>query len=203
VILLARHGETDDNRSPLRFQGQRDTPLNEAGRAQAHELAERVATGGPIASLWSSDLSRARETAEIVGARVSLEPRLDARLREGHRGDWEGRLFADVERAEPERYAAWCRAGADFRFPGGESLAEQQARVLAVLADVEEELFRASATASGSPSRDVASALVICHGGSIRVVLCAADPRGLDAFHGFEVPNAALLEAPRAEAPQL
>lgn len=180
MILLARHGETDDNRPPLRFQGQRDTPLNDAGRAQAHALAERIAAQDPpVASLWSSDLSRARETAEIVGARIGLTPRLDARLREGARGAWEGRLFDDVARAEPERYAAWRRAGADWRFPGGESLAEQQARVLAALAEIED---------SGE-----LPALVVCHGGSIRVVLCRADPRGLDAFHDFELPNATIV----------
>ena len=75
TILLARHGETDDNIPPIRIQGFRDTPLNETGRRQAHELAERL-EAEPIASLWSSDLGRARETAEILGARLGLEPRL-------------------------------------------------------------------------------------------------------------------------------
>jgi len=180
MILLARHGETDDNRPPLRFQGQRDTPLNDAGRAQAHALAERIAREEPeIASLWCSDLSRARETAEIVGARIGLAPCPDARLREGNRGRWEGLLFDEVAAAEPDRYAAWRRAGADFRFPGGESLAEQQERVLAALDDVEE--------------RGELPALVVCHGGAIRVALCSRDPRGLDAFHSFELPNAVVV----------
>jgi broad specificity phosphatase PhoE len=181
MILLARHGETDDNRAPLRFQGQRDTPLNDTGRAQARALAERVAERAePIASLWSSDLSRARETAEIVGARIGLEPHLDARLREGARGDWEGFLFDEVAAAEPERYAAWRRGGSAWRFPGGESLAEQQQRVLAALGEIE--------------AARTLPALVVCHGGSIRVALCRDDPRGLDAFHAFEVPNVALVE---------
>jgi broad specificity phosphatase PhoE len=181
MILLARHGQTDDNVPPLRFQGQRDTPLNDVGRAQARELAERVvALDPPIAALWSSDLSRARETAEIVGARLEMEPRTDARLREGWRGDWEGRLFDDVARAEPDAFAAWRRAGAAFRFPGGEALGEQQARVLAALAEIE--------------GRGELPALVVCHGGSIRTVLCARDPRGLDAFHTWELPNAAIVE---------
>ena len=101
-ILLARHGETDDNLEPFRFQGFTDTPLNDTGRRQAHELAERVAGDG-IRSLWSSDLSRARETAGIVGARIGLEPTLDERLREGYRGRWEGHLMRDIQRQEPER----------------------------------------------------------------------------------------------------
>jgi broad specificity phosphatase PhoE len=179
-VLLARHGETDDNRQPIRFQGFRDTPLNDTGRAQAHELAERVAAlGEPIRSLWSSDLTRASETAGIVGARIGLEVRLDHRLREANRGEWEGHLFIDIKRSDPERFAAWMRGGGSWRFPGGESLQEQQDRVLAALEDVER-------------SREL-PALVVCHGGSIRVVLCSRDPRGLDAFHEFEVPNVAVL----------
>jgi broad specificity phosphatase PhoE len=183
MILLARHGETDDNVPPLRFQGQRDTPLNERGREQARELAERVAAHEPaIASLWSSDLSRARETAEIVGARIGMEPRLDARLREGWRGEWEGFLFDEIAASDPERYAAWRAPDGEvgFRFPGGESLAEQQARVLEALNEI-------AAIDGARP------ALVVCHGGSIRMVLCRDDPRGLAAFHTFEVPNVALV----------
>ncbi|HWE13622.1 MAG TPA: histidine phosphatase family protein [Solirubrobacteraceae bacterium] len=177
-ILLARHGETNDNLEPYRFQGFADTPLNDTGRRQAHQLAEKVAADG-VASLWSSDLSRARETAEIVGSRIGRTPTLDARLREGCRGRWEGHLMIDIERQEPDLYAAWRRAGPHFRFPGGESLLDQQKRVQAALSDIR----RAG----------VLPALVVCHGGSIRVMLCARDPRGLDAFHDFEVPNVAVV----------
>jgi broad specificity phosphatase PhoE len=176
-IRLARHGETNDNVEPLRFQGWTDTPLNDTGRLQARELAETVAND-EVASLWASDLSRARETAEIVGARIGMTPVLDGRLREGARGRWEGHLMRDIERAEPEQYAAWRRGG-DFRFPGGESLSEQQQRVTEALREIH---------ATGP-----LPALVVCHGGSIRVMLCAADPRGLDAFHSFEVPNVAVV----------
>lgn len=177
-ILLARHGETDDNVAPYRFQGFTDTPLNQTGRRQASELAERVADDG-IVSLWSSDLSRARETAEIVGAHIGLVAKLDSRLREGNRGRWEGRLFADVQREEPDRFAAWRRADADFRFPGGESLQEHMDRVTAAvhyIADTGE-----------------LPALVVCHGGSIRAMLCQRDPRGLAAFFSFEVPNVGVV----------
>jgi len=179
-LLLARHGQTDDNIEPIRAQGFRDTPLNELGREQARALAARVAESGlQLGSLWCSDLSRAAETARTVGDRIGLEPRPDPRLREGNRGDWEGRLFIDIARDDPEGYAAWMRAGADFRFPGGESLQEHADRVWAALEDIR--------VAGPLP------ALVICHRGSIRTVLCRQDPRGLAAFHEYDVPNTGLV----------
>src|ERR1017187_1653089 len=151
-VLLARHGETNDNVEPIRAQGFTDTPLNDLGRRQAGELAQRITEGEPIASLWASDLSRARVTAEIVGARVGLAPRLDARLREGNRGDWEGRLFIDIEREDPAGFAAWKRAGPGFRFPGGESLLEQQQRVTEALTEIH--------------GTGQLPALAACHGGT-------------------------------------
>jgi broad specificity phosphatase PhoE len=181
TVFLARHGETDDNIPPLRFQGSRDTPLNDRGREQAHALAERVAREHPdLTSLYCSQLSRARETAEIVGAAVGLEPVVDARFAESFRGEWEGFLFPQIEARDPEGFAAFRRAGADFRFPGGESMQEHQDRVLAGIEDVRRN--------GGSP------ALVVCHGGSIRVALCHREGVGLDHFWDFQVPNTVLVE---------
>lgn len=179
-VLLARHGQTDDNLEPLRAQGFSDTPLNEVGVQQAHALAQRIAEDYQVRSLWSSDLTRAAVTAEIVGRRIGLQPRLDARLREGDRGEWEGRLFIDIARDEPETYAAWMRGGGGFRFPGGESLQEHSDRVWEALEEIR---------ASGP-----LPALVVCHRGSIRAVLCRLDPRGLDAFHDHDVPNTGVVE---------
>ena len=179
ALLLARHGQTDDNLEPLRAQGFRDTPLNDVGIEQANALAERVAAEFEVGSLWSSDLSRAAVTAEIVGRRIGLEPQLDPRLREGSRGDWEGRRFIDIAQQEPDAYAAWMRGGASFRFPGGESLQEHSDRVWEALQEIR----------AGSPL----PALVVCHRGSIRAVLCRFDPRGLDAFHSYDVPNTAVV----------
>jgi broad specificity phosphatase PhoE len=178
-LLLARHGQTDDNLEPLRAQGFSDTPLNALGLEQAHALAERVAAEFAVRSLWSSDLSRASVTAAIVGERIGLEATLDPRLREGDRGAWEGRLFVDIARDEPEEYAAWLRGGAEFRFPGGESLQEHSDRVWAALEEIR---------AAGS-----LPALVVCHRGCMRVVLCRFDPRGLDAFHDYDVPNTGVI----------
>jgi broad specificity phosphatase PhoE len=177
VILLARHGETDDNVPPQRFMGSRDTPLNKRGREQASALGAAVADRG-VTALWTSGLSRARETAEIVGAAVGLEPRVDDRLAESHRGRWEGRLVTDIAREEPDLWTAWRRGGAGFRFPGGDSLREHQERARAALDDVR-----------GGPL----PALVVAHGGTIRAIAAAAHPRGLDAFHDLEVPNGAVF----------
>jgi probable phosphoglycerate mutase len=179
-VVLARHGETRDNVAPMRFQGWQDTPLDDLGREQAFALGQALAAregADRIASLWCSDLSRARETALIAGAAIGLRPLQDWRLREGFRGRWEGFLFDEIEASEPELYAAWRRGG-NFRFPEGESLGEQQARVLASLTEIH--------------AHGPLPALAVCHGGSIRVMLALEDSRGLDAFHTYDVPNTAV-----------
>lgn len=178
-ILLARHGQTDDNLEPVRAQGFSDTPLNATGRRQALELADRIAEEFAIASLWCSDLQRAVQTATAVGERVGLTPARDARLREGDRGEWEGKLFVDIEREDPSGYGAWMRGGASFRFPGGESLQEHADRVWEALVEIHQ--------AAPLP------ALVVCHRGCIRTVLCRDDPRGLDAFHDYDVVNTGVV----------
>ena len=110
---------------------------------------------------------------------ISLEPTLDARLREANRGRWEGTRSPRSSNPSRSCMPPGGAAGPTSRFPGGESLLEQQQRVTAALTDIH---------ASGQ-----LPALVVCHGGCIRVMLCAADPRGLDAFHTFEVPNVAVV----------
>ena len=112
MILLARHGETDYNLPPARVQGARDVPLNDHGRAQARELAHAVAGEG-LRTIWSSHLSRARQTAGIVAAELRLDVHVDQRLAESDRGAWEGRLLDDIAREEPELWDSWRRAGAE------------------------------------------------------------------------------------------
>ena len=97
-VYLARHGQTAYNLEG-RFQGQQPVPLDDTGREQARELAERAAAHG-FAALWCSPLLRARETADIVAARIGLEPIEDARLMETDAGDWTDRSFAEVQRAD-------------------------------------------------------------------------------------------------------
>jgi broad specificity phosphatase PhoE len=173
-IWLARHGETDAN-AEGRVQGSIDPPLNERGREQARALAEE-ARALDLRALYTSHQQRAVETAAIVGESVGLEPRVDERFRESHRGEWEGRLIADLKRDDPDGWAGSLAVDRPFRFPGGESLDEHSARVEAGLADV---------------ARGALPALVICHGGTIRRVLAARNP---EAIVGRAVPNGVLIE---------
>ncbi|MEZ5119997.1 MAG: histidine phosphatase family protein [Solirubrobacterales bacterium] len=176
MILLARHGETAYN-AERRFQGQCDVPLNARGLEQARELAQQ-ARREPLAALYASPIRRARQTAEIVAEAVGLEPRFDPRFAEADVGDWQDLLFDDVEREHPDLWAAW-QAGGDWRFPGGESLPQQQERVMAGLADVRQ--------------RGDLPALVVCHRGSIRVALCHTRNESLAAFQHIAIPNGALI----------
>lgn len=180
MIALARHGETPYN-AARRFQGHLPVPLTDRGRQQAHELA-RVAAQRDWGLLLCSPLARARETAEIVGAAIGLEPVEDARFAETDCGDWTDRFFDDVAVAEPEAFAAYLDADPSFAFPGGESFADQQARVLAGIEDA-----RRRVDGRG----DV---LVICHRGSIRLALAAL--RGDEALRRAAIPNASLVELP-------
>jgi broad specificity phosphatase PhoE len=175
VILLARHGETTFN-AERRFQGHSpEAVLTERGREQARELAE-LAAGEGLAALYCSPLARARETADIVAQRIGLEPVPDARFAETETGDWTDKLYDEIA---PDQLEAWRHAGDGWRYPGGESLNEQQERVIAGLVDVTQ--------------RGALPALVVCHRGTIRVALCHTQNRGLDLFSEIDVPNGALV----------
>jgi broad specificity phosphatase PhoE len=174
VIWLARHGETAYN-AERRFQGQGAVGLSEHGRAQAHELAD-AAAGHAFASLWCSPLPRARETADIVAERIGLELQEDPRLMETDTGEWTDVPFAEAEAADPGRFAAWVAGAPDFAFPGGESFAEQQERVVAALEDIR--------AAGPLP------ALVVCHRNSMRLALERSQGRRLALD---DIPNGALV----------
>jgi probable phosphoglycerate mutase len=181
VILLARHGETDDNAPPRRVQGRLDPPLNERGREQAHALAREVADGHEVAKLWVSNQRRARETAAIVGTAIGLEAEVDERFAEADWGRWQGQLVDDIERDEPELWAAFLSSRPDFRFPGGESLEEHIARTWAALDDV---------------ARGPLPALVVCHGGTIRCALARTHPDGIAGIGPYRIANGALIALP-------
>jgi broad specificity phosphatase PhoE len=182
-VYLARHGQTAYNHEG-RFQGQQAIPLDETGRAQAAELAERT-TGYGFRALWCSPLLRARETADTVAARIGLAPREDARFMETDAGDWTDRSFAEIHALAPREFAAFVAGDPGFAFPGGESFAEQEERVRAALADVEQGEL---------------PALVVCHGMVIRAALASRAGHRVERFE--RVPNAALVPLDPVEAEQ-
>jgi broad specificity phosphatase PhoE len=183
VIFLARHGQTDYNLK-RRFQGQLPVPLDDTGRAQAAELAERAAGFG-FAALWCSPLLRARETADAIERRLGLSAREDPRLMETDAGDWTDRTFAEVHAEAPDELAAFLAGDPSFAFPGGESFAEQEARVGEALDEIE----------LGS-----LPALVVCHGMVIRAAFSARAGEWLP--DGQRVANGAIVPLSRSGTPQ-
>jgi len=180
-VYLARHGQTAYNLEG-RFQGHLPVPLDDTGREQAAELAERAAAYD-FAALWCSPLLRARETADVVARRIGLQPREDVRLVETDAGNWTDRSFAEVHAEAPELFAAFLAGDPSFAFPGGESLAQQDERVAAALTDVE---------AGELP------ALVVCHGMVIRAALSRSAGRSITRAE--RVANGALVPLDPVEA---
>jgi broad specificity phosphatase PhoE len=133
-LILLRHGRSVWN-DQARFQGQSDPPLDEVGREQCRRVAERLAAMGADA-VQSSDLARARESAEIIAGPLGLGVELCPDLRERSYGAWEGLTREEVEHAFPESWRQWITAPGTHRPAGGESLGEMTARVIAWLEDV-------------------------------------------------------------------
>lgn len=162
VLWLARHGQTDWNASG-RWQGQSEVPLNAQGRAQAAALAARL-NGTPFEAVYSSDLQRARVTAEIIAQRLGLPLRCDGRLREINHGQWEGLLGSEIPARFPVEWQARERDPLHTPSPGGESPVQVAARVWAAADDI----------ARAHPAGPV---LIISHGFALATLLCRA--RGL------------------------
>jgi probable phosphoglycerate mutase len=177
TLLLVRHGETDWNRDG-RWQGHSDTQLNDAGRAQARRVAAEL---GDVDVIYSSDLARARETADIIAAQLGdLEVNVDSRLRERSFGAWEGRTGPEIEADFAEQHARW-RAGDGAGADDAEPFEAFGDRVRDFLEDV---LAR-------HPGETV---VVVAHGGPIRVIHAVAS--GLDYVRDHRsipgVPNCAV-----------
>src|SRR5262245_6113995 len=142
TLLLVRHGETDWN-AEGRLQGHTDRPLNTWGREQAKRLAEQL-SGDSIDAVYASDLSRAKETAEIVGERLGLPVVIDPDLREKDWGNWEG--LTGPERDQVEFVGETTQAHARRMLRADQRIAERH------------------------PGQRV---LVVTHGGSVRRVQTA------------------------------
>jgi broad specificity phosphatase PhoE len=177
TLLLVRHGETDWNRDG-RWQGHSDTQLNDAGREQAQRVAGEL---GDVDVIYSSDLARARETADIIAAQLGgLKVNVDQRLRERSFGAWEGRTAPEIEADFAEQLARW-RAGKGVGADDAEPFDAFGDRVRDFLEDL-------------LAKHPGATVLVVAHGGSIRVIHALAS--GLDYVRDHRsipgVPNCAV-----------
>lgn len=150
-LILLRHGETDWN-AELRMQGHRDIPLNAAGRAQALAAAPSVAALAPDV-IVSSDLVRARVTAQAVADLTGQPVSTDARLRETSMGQWEGLTRDEIVAGWPGAWERWRDTTAVFAPPDGESRIEVAARASEVLAELDRTAAR--------------RALFVSHGGLV------------------------------------
>jgi broad specificity phosphatase PhoE len=172
-LVLWRHGRTAWN-TENRFQGQTDVHLDEVGEKQAVAAAGLLMALRPQV-LVSSDLQRARSTAEALAHRCGLSVRTDPRLRETNGGSWEGRRRDELLREDPEAYRAWL-AGDEVR-PGGhgEDRAVVGQRVMDAIGDVLRD------TQVGR------TAVVVTHGGAARAVLGHLLNRPFDQVRFFSV----------------
>ena len=147
-LLLVRHGESTWNVAG-RWQGHADPPLSELGERQA--AAAAAALSDPPDAVWTSDLVRARRTAQLLAGPHGLAVRADARLRERDVGEWSGLTRAEIE----ERWPGWLAARrSPDGFEGDEPLA---GRALEALRDI----------AAAAPEVTV---IVVTHGGVIRTI---------------------------------
>jgi probable phosphomutase (TIGR03848 family) len=131
LVLLVRHGQTSTTgvTLPGRAPG---LHLADKGREEAADVASRIARLPRIAAVYSSPLERARETAEPIARAAGLAVTVEPGLLECDYGEWTGRRLKDLYR-KPE-WKTIQRYPSGFRFPGGESFTDMQARITGTLA---------------------------------------------------------------------
>jgi len=176
-IWLVRHGESTWN-SARRFQGAHDAPLSARGRAQAEALAAWLA-GTRFDALYTSPLSRARDTALACARILGVEPRAEPDLREIGLGAWEGETVEAVLTRDADAYQRWLDTPVDHPPPGGEALPELAGRVGRAL------------DALAARHRDE-RVLVVSHGGAIGAVLCGWLGRPLNTIWQLRLANASI-----------
>jgi broad specificity phosphatase PhoE len=135
TLVLLRHGQTDYNLTG-RMQGHLDPELNATGQAQAARSAEALSKRDPLLVV-TSDLVRARRTAEALAEASGAALRLEARLRETDLGEWEGRTPGEVDAVLPGAIERW-RSDPTFTPPGGESRVDVGGRALEVVTELRE-----------------------------------------------------------------
>lgn len=157
-IGLIRHGETFWNRMG-RWQGHAAVPLNEEGMYQARLLADYLLQNShPISAIYSSDLKRASDTAQVLADRLKKPLALDARLREIDVGEWQGLTGDEIRAWDGKRFEQVQRDPFGTQRPGGESLNQVAERAIAFLRELVQR-------------HTEGYVLVVSHGGTIRTIL--------------------------------
>lgn len=172
-----RHGETDWNVSK-RIQGHTDIPLNETGHAQALAMAFN-AVHYHFSAIYSSDLSRASATAEMIAARRELDVRLMPQLRERHYGIFQGITAAEGAQRHPEAYAHYIARNPDYDFETGESMLRFAGRI----GEAIDFMIRHH---SGQ------TIAAVSHAGVLDIIYRKATGRSLHTPRDFATPNCAL-----------
>lgn len=179
-IYLVRHGVTDWNRG-LRMQGHTDVPLNADGREQAKRIGARLAAEAiPPQVIWSSDLSRAVDTAQAIAEPLGLIVQTTPLLRETGLGDWEGLTKEDIEaRGDGELLELYRRDPHKHRPPGGETMEAAWERMTRITAEIR----------SQNPNGRIA---IVGHGGSLRALICDALDADVRSMRRIYLDNASL-----------
>lgn len=174
-LLFVRHGETTWNQDG-RYQGQSNPPLSPSGEAAVAALGRRLAAL-PVTRLIASPLRRATMTADCLANIFGLPVEVDQRLIELGYGAWEGHTQAEVKAAWPDLLRCWKRNPETMQFPGGESLAAVQVRLLSLL---------------GTLPRPRAGGMIVLvtHDAIIRTAILAARGMELSAFRTLRIPTA-------------
>lgn len=178
-LYLTRHGQTDWNTAG-RYQGQSDTPLNETGLRQAEQIAKRLSKE-TIHAIYSSDLSRAANTAQSIADFHALEIKKDSRWRELSFGDWEGMTYQEMSASSPELFEAWMKDPLTISTPNGETLAQLAKRVKAAFNEIKRE------------HKDQ-TVLVVAHSGSLQSLLSVTLGVDLNRYWQFRISQASLSE---------
>ena len=170
TLFLVRHGRTGWNKEQI-FRGHKDVPLDEVGREEARLAGERL-RGEGIMGVFSSPLSRARETAEAVARFHKIEVQVLEGLNDLNFGEWEGMSRHEVEERYPDLCAQWQGAPHEVIFPGGEGLATVRIRAMKAVEDIIKQ----------HPQEGVA---LVSHRVVLKVLICAL--LGLDNSHFWNI----------------
>lgn len=176
-VVLVRHGQTVWN-AQTRIQGHTDIPLDDHGRWQAARVARALAHDG-LEAVYSSDLSRARETAEAIAAACGLQVQVDVGLRERGFGVFEGLTFDEIEQRWPEHSRRWRAREPGYGPEGGEALEPFYERCVQTAQRL------AAAHAGGHIA-------LVAHGGVLDCLYRAAAGVSMQAPRSWQLANAAV-----------